>query len=401
MTDLKKTNKELQKLLDLFYPVGKLPAGGVRRVAYTKEEDQMHMIFREYASSHGLFVWEDAFGNSFAANFPNDRVGYTLIGSHLDSVLEGGRYDGVVGVAAGLMVLLELKARKLDIPVVVAAFRCEESGNFGLCTVGSSLFTDTLDDKQMLIEGLDGRTLKECLLSFVSNPVMNTKMIGRYFELHIEQGRVLEDSGKQVGIVTAIAAPYRCMITLNGIADHSGATPMGLRRDALCAAAGIILDTEDMGKYESGYGSVATIGFSETHPNTINVVPGKVVLKADMRAIDDGSLLRMENGIKRIVERRCRERDISFKIEDLDRKRPAKLSKGQTQKLVKAAKAEEIPYMLMPSGAGHDAMKLTAVCPSAMLFIPCRNGISHSPDEYVDIEQIKDGIRVLLRTVID
>ena len=196
--------------------IGALDGGGVTRLGYSDEEDEMHRIFRETAESMGLYVWEDRAGNSFASNMQEGTCGYTLIGSHLDSVVEGGEYDGVVGVFAGLLILRELKAEGFSEPVTVAAFRCEESSNFKICTVGSGLITGGIEKRHLTSAiGRDGKALSQHMSERgFSLDVPFIKGIKKYLEIHIEQGRVLEDAGKDVGVVTAIAAPHRYVLTL-------------------------------------------------------------------------------------------------------------------------------------------------------------------------------------------
>lgn len=270
MTLSKETRDDLQSLITRFSEVGKLPQGGVTRLAYTPLEDEMHRIFREEGKAHGFNVWEDSIGNSFVGNISDEKEPHTLLGSHLDSVIEGGPYDGVVGVAGGFAAMLELKRQGKKIPLVVAAFRCEESSNFQHCTVGSGLMTHALDLQGLQnVVSLEGEKLSDCLARHgYRGEVPVPEGITRYIELHIEQGRVLQENDTQIGIVTAIAAPHRYRLRLQGFSEHSGATPMNLRLDALCAASEVILAVEQIGREESVNASVATVGCIDNHPNT-------------------------------------------------------------------------------------------------------------------------------------
>ena len=217
----------------------------------------------------------------------------------------------------------------------------------------------------------------------------------RYLELHIEQGKVLEECKTQVGIVGTIAGPVRYRVYLRGMAEHSGATPMDMRSDALCAAAEIILEMEKIGKWESAYESVATVGVVQNHPNVLNVIPGRVELGVDMRGIDQDSLDRMERAFKAAVRESCKKRGVEYVAEKINSIPPISMSESVEDGLEQAAKRLGISSRRMPSGAGHDAMSFAEICDSGMVFIPCRGGVSHNPSEHAEITSICDGARVM------
>lgn len=384
-------------------PIGALPGGGVTRLAYTPVEDAMHEAFRDMARELGLRVWTDCVGNSYAADFPENTQGYTLIGSHLDSVIEGGPYDGVAGVLAGLLVLCELRERKCATPVAVAAFRCEESSNFRLCTVGSGLVTGTLEEDALRAASDRGGVPLLTRLRDYGYDASTAPLSGcaRYLELHIEQGRVLQERGCAIGVVSAIAAPHRYVLTLHGMAEHSGATPMALRRDSLCAAAEIVLAVERAGQAEAAQDSVATAGAVENRPNVMNAVPGTTTLQLDLRGIREDSIERMESAIRRDVAEVCTRRGVAYEWKTADIKHPVALDAALQKSLCAAAEAEGLSHMVLPSGAGHDAMSFAELCPTGMVFIPCRDGVSHNIHEHTELSQIEDGARVLLRLLSD
>ena len=393
------SKEKLRELFAKFAPVGALEGGGNTRLAYSPEEDEMHRIFTETAKSLGYRTWADDIGNSYAANFEEGAADKsTVIASHLDSVIEGGPYDGPVGVAAGLMVMEELKARGINVPITVIAFRCEESANFKLATLGSELLTNQIDMK--LVEkavGRDGTPLPEVLKKRgYLGDIKRDLPYKEYIELHIEQARVLEAAGEDVGIVTAIAAAHRFTLHLSGMADHSGATPMSIRRDALTCAAEIILAIENAGRRESGNSSVATVGVVENRPNIINAVPGKVTLQIDIRGIDADSIARVETEVKTRIEGICKARNIDYELIGVDSKTPVTLDPRLVDDLYQSAVREGLKCRKMPSGAGHDAMMFPKVCPTAMVFIPCKDGISHNVKEHTEFEQMENGIRVIL-----
>ena len=304
--------------------------------------------------------------------------------------------------AGGFAAMLELKRQGKKIPLVVAAFRCEESSNFQHCTVGSGLMTHALDLQGLQnVVSLEGKRLSDCLARHgYRGEVPVPEGITRYIELHIEQGRVLQENDTQIGIVTAIAAPHRYRLRLQGFSEHSGATPMNLRLDALCAASEVILAVEQIGREESVNASVATVGCIDNHPNIINSVPGMTDLRIDMRGIHTGSLLSMDKALKERVDEICRRRGISYQLDCIDTMEPCHMDGTLVEQLCRAAHAEELSFRKMPSGAGHDALSFAHLYPTAMVFIPCKDGISHNIAEYTSPEQIEAGVRVLVRFLL-
>ncbi|MBQ7795613.1 MAG: hydantoinase/carbamoylase family amidase [Lachnospiraceae bacterium] len=384
-----------EHLFNQFYDIGSTESGGVTRLGYTKTEDRMHDMFVKLGSSLNLRSYQDQVGNTYLANSADD--GYYLIGSHLDSVIEGGRYDGVAGIIAGLMVMKWAAEDGLKLPIRIGAFRCEESSNFGCCTVGSGLITKEAYKQD--IGGLvskEGETLEEVFKKngYSLHPAKITG-IKQYLELHIEQGKVLEECQTSVGIVTTIAGPRRFNIYLRGMAEHSGATPMSMRYDALCAAAEIILEIERIGKKEAAYQSVATVGVVTNHPNVLNVIPGEVELGVDIRGIEVSSLNRMERDMKEAAKQICKNRGIEYLDEKIGDIPPIGMSDSVELGLERAAKRLGISSRRMISGAGHDAMSFANICETGMVFIPCLKGISHNRAEFTSILSICDGARVI------
>ena len=385
-------------LFDRFYGIGSSDNGGVTRLGYTEVEDEMHDAFRALGDEKGYGNYEDEVGNTYLYDKDCDMdEPYYLIGSHLDSVIEGGRYDGVAGVITGLMILNWAKRDNLGLPIRVGAMRCEESSNFGRSTIGSGLITKEVY-KHDIGDAVNkrGETLREVFARKGYNlQPQRIQGIKQYIELHIEQGKVLEEYGDKVGIVQTIAGPRRFNIHIHGNAEHSGATPMGMRTDALCAAAEIILEIEEIGKSESMYQSVATVGVITNHPNALNVIPGEVELGVDMRGIDPASLDRMEARLKAVCKRVCEKRKMKYFREKTSDIPPIGMSVELQQKLLHAAKELKIPHRSMISGAGHDAMSFAHICDTAMVFIPCAKGISHNKKEFTTIESICDGAKVI------
>lgn len=389
--------KSFENLFDLVSDVGSLPYGGCTRLAFTENEDKMHEIFRNEGKKNGFRVWEDSVGNSYVANFDEGTKDYTLIGSHLDSVIEGGLYDGVCGVFCGLVILLKLKENHINIPVCVVAFRCEESSGYKICTVGSGIITDTIEPEIIArAKNKKGEYLLDKIKEHGYIPNQKFELYPKeYIELHIEQGRVLESENSDIGIVSAIASPYRYILELNGLAEHSGATPMNIRRDSLCAAAEIILAIEKAGITESKYDSVATVGSVDNSPNIMNAVPGKTILQIDIRGINEDSILRIVDTMKQNISDICAKRNIDYALSVADIKHPCILDKSLQEDLSYSAEKLGLKYKNMPSGAGHDAMSFVGLCKTGMVFIPCKGGISHNIAEHTEISQIINGTNVI------
>lgn len=387
-------------LFDRFYSIGSTENGGVTRLGYTEVEDEMHRVFTELGAEKGYKSYTDEVGNTYLYNEDCKEDGdgeYYLVASHLDSVVEGGRYDGVSGIITGLLLLEWAKRDGLQLPLRVGAMRCEESSNFGRSTIGSGLITKEVY-KHDIGEAMnrEGVTLREVFKERGYNlEPKRIQGVKEYIELHIEQGKVLEEYDDAVGIVQTIAGPRRFLIHIKGNAEHSGATPMGMRTDAMCAAAEIILEIEDIGKSESMYQSVATVGTVKVSPNALNVIPGEVTLGVDMRGIDSSSLDRMEARLKSACKKICEKRKVKYYREKTSDIPPIGMSMDLQQKLLSAAKRLRIPHRSMISGAGHDAMSFANICEAAMVFIPCAKGISHNKKEFATIESICDGAQVI------
>lgn len=386
----------LEHLFNRFYEVGATESGGVTRLGYSKEEDQMHDIFMDIGKKMNLNVSRDEVGNTYINNNANASE-YYMIGSHLDSVINGGRYDGVVGVIAGLLILKWISEENINIPIKVAAFRCEESSNFGISTIGSGLITNKITKKD--IENL--MSVKEELLGNIFsqkgynlNPKKITN-IKEYIELHIEQGKVLEECDIKVGIVSDIAGPRRFNVFINGQAEHSGATPMNMRNDALCAASEFILELEKSGNLEKDKKSVATVGIIENLPNVLNVIPGEVRLGVDIRGIDEESLDCIEKKMRENLLFISEKRNIEYFIQKISYVKPVRMSRSIKEKLCKCAEKLKMTYKVMPSGAGHDVMTFENICDTAMVFIPCYKGISHNKNEFTKLDSILDGAKVI------
>ena len=385
----------IKRWFDYLYSIGADETGGVTRLGYTKNEDVMHGAIRNFAREMGLKYSSDDVGNTYV--YEEDYSEYYLIGSHLDSVISGGRYDGVVGVLAGLLILKWIKDNNLNIPLKVVAFRCEESSSFGIATVGSGLITKKLQiEKMKKVKNTEAVSLYEALRFRGYNPeCKKIEGVLNYFELHIEQGRILEDEGLKIGIINSIAAATRYWLTIDGRQDHSGATPMGMRQDALCAAGEIIIELENIAKRESIHSSVGTVGYLGNYPNAFNVVPGRVKMGLDIRGVEKDSIDRIDDEIVKFVDEVCKKRDLNYELDNISKAIPVKLDENLKNELSEVATKLGIEHKIMNSGAGHDAMKFWDIAPTGMLFIPCKDGVSHNKAEDIDYEDIILGSKII------
>lgn len=398
-----------QDLADLA-PIGSLPEGGVTRLAFSPQEAELHQIVSSRLTELGGKIRKDAIGN-LIARWPglDDSLPAVACGSHLDSVPQGGLFDGVAGVIAAMAAIRTIREKGIVTrhPLEVILFVGEESSRFGVATLGSKIMTGLVDAEQYLdLKDATGVTLREAAanngaqLAELKSAARRPEELKAFLELHIEQGRVLEETGNKIGIVTAIAAPTRWRITIEGRADHSGATPMGLRRDALAAAAELILAVEHYGREEAPQQTVATVGVLTVEPGAMNVIPGRVQLGLDIRGIDIDSIQRVAKGVRKTLERICQQRRVSVDIQELAADKPVQLDSTVIGCIESVCQELALPYMFMPSGAGHDAMNMAQITPTGLIFIPCEEGISHNPREKATIEDIALGAEVLLRTLL-
>ena len=385
----------IKRWFDYLYSIGADETGGVTRLGYTKNEDVMHGAIRNFAREMGLKYSSDEVGNTYV--YDEDYSEYYLIGSHLDSVISGGRYDGVLGVLAGLLILKWIKDNNLNIPLKVVAFRCEESSSLGIATVGSGLITKKLQiEKMKKVKNTEGVSLYEALRFRGYNPeCKKIEGVLNYFELHIEQGRILEDEGLKIGIINSIAAATRYWLTIDGRQDHSGATPMGMRQDALCAAGEIIIELENIAKRESVHSSVGTVGYLGNYPNAFNVVPGRVKMGLDIRGVDKESIDRIDNEIVKFVDEVCKKRNLNYELDNISKAIPVKLDENLKNELSEIATKLGVEHKIMNSGAGHDAMKFWDIAPTGMVFIPCKDGVSHNKAEEIEYEDIILGSKII------
>jgi N-carbamoyl-L-amino-acid hydrolase len=383
------------------------------RRAFSDEDRAARAWLASRMRETGLDLTVDAAGNQVgrrlaaraAPGLPPPPI---MVGSHLDTVEAGGRFDGIAGVLAGLEVArcLEAAGHPLGRPLEIVNFTCEEPSDFGLSTIGSRAMSGRLDAATAArLRDDRGQTLADALDSVggrgerLDEARRRPAPAGRYLELHIEQSARLEAAGKPVGIVTAIAAPSRYRVAVAGRQDHAGGTPMAIRKDALTAGAEVILLVERLAG-ETGRGMVGTVGTIAVQPNMINVVPGGAELLADFRGIDEAAIVetlgRFEAGAAEIAARR----GVDVRLTPLMRETPLSVDGAMVRAAQAAAAAVGVPTLALTSGASHDANHIARLCPVGLLFVRCRDGRSHCPEEWAEADDLADGTRVLLELVL-
>ncbi len=402
------SSKRLEGNFQRLAIVGKQEGGGITRLAFSDSDWEAREIMIELMKQAGLIIRVDEFGNLIGRREglnPNEAV--VMLGSHIDSVPSGGNYDGVVGVLAAIEALqcLEDKQEKYDHPIEVVVFMAEESSRFGVATLGSKAFCGKISLENLeQYKDKDGISLSQAIgqRGFTPEKINQAHYkspIKAFLELHIEQGKVLEATNKQIGIVTGIAAPTRLKVIITGQADHSGATPMHMRQDALTAAAEVILLVEQLATKAGHQGVVGTTGVIKADPGAINVIPGRVELGIDIRGISLDSKQQVVSELMSAIDRMKKQRNVGIEIVTITDEIPVQLSEEMVQLLQNVCSTLPYPNMLMPSGAGHDAMHLASVTPTGIVFIPCKEGISHNPAEFAKLDDVVAGTEVLLATI--
>ena len=380
------------------------PGEGINRLAFTDADWAGRQYIIDRMTDAGLSVEIDDFGNVIGYKIgKKPDLPVVMVGSHTDSVPNGGNYDGVVGVLSAIEVIRGMTddGYEHDHTIAVVSFMCEESGRFGNATLGSKAMRGelTVQDLHRLVDK-QGISLYEALKGRNLNPdgieeMAYKRPVKSFTEIHIEQGKVLEHEQKTIGIVTGIAAPERFYVTIRGNADHSGATPMNLRHDALCGASKIILGIEEIASMQEEPPVVGTVGVVEVTPGAMNVIPGAVKLGVDIRSISKAARNSVVTLVKEFIDITAEKRGLSYTIETIAQDHPVEMHPAMIREIEEAAKSVGVEYMTMPSGAGHDAMHWAEVVPTGMIFIPCRDGISHNPTEFAEMDDIVTGAAVL------
>lgn len=393
----------LNASVDRLAKIGKLPNGDICRLAFTSEAIQARYLVQRWMGEAGMTVQTDAAANLIGRYSGTDPHAPALAtGSHIDTVPSGGKYDGALGVLAGIEVVRVLHENEVRLrhPIEVIVFTDEESS-----MIGSRSMAGTVELSADRYRPKPGNSIQEALEA-VGGDWENLKTaqrtrsdIAAFVELHVEQGAVLERVGKAIGVVQGVVGMYRYQVKILGQPNHAGTTPMDVRQDALVAAAQIILAVQQIA-LEMPSQPVATVGFLTVAPNAVNIVPGTVELSVDMRDLSPDCLNAMLSRLQQQIQKTAADTNTQITIEPLLKVEPTPAAPPIQSAIEQVCQALGLSYCHLPSRAGHDAMEVGRFTDMGMIFVPSQAGISHSGTEYTSPEQCVQGANVLLNTLI-
>ena len=380
----------------------------VTRVVFTEDDLRARAWLKTLYAEAGLAVREDAVGNTFA-RWIGAQPGLSAVGtgSHIDAIPHAGMYDGTLGVLGGLEAIRTLQRAGVQPrrSIELLMFTSEEPTRFGIGCLGSRLIAGALDaERADAMSGNDEIALHEARRNAgYTGPLHDVVLPHRYYdawvELHIEQGPLLEQDGIDIGIITDIAAPASYRFTLEGFGGHAGALLMPNRRDALCAAAELILAVETAARATGAIDTVATVGTVKVHPGAVNSVPSRVDLELDVRDIDpvrrDGVMTQIRSACQELSARR----GVSIVETTINADLPATSSAKIVNAIEGACSHLDLSHRQMVSRAYHDSLFMAQIAPVAMIFVPCRGGVSHRPDEFATLDAMVKGVAVLAETL--
>ncbi|MBR3371546.1 MAG: M20 family metallo-hydrolase [Rhodobacteraceae bacterium] len=377
------------------------PGRGVTRLPFTPEHRAALDILRKLMEDAGLSVHLDAAGTLIGRCNGPDGAPALLLGSHQDSVREGGRYDGIMGVVLPVLALMKLRQNGVALPfaIEVLAFADEEGVRFPTALMGPRALAGTFDMAALDMCDRDGISLRRAMQDFGLSPdgIAALKRdpsdcLG-WIECHLEQGPVLEQAGQPLGIVSGICGIERHSVTLAGRAAHAGTVPMTLRRDALAGAAELVLAVEDTAHRSDGL--LATVGHIQTRPNVVNAVPGDVALTVEIRAPHDDARATARRRIERAAQHIAARRGLELDMRRSYAQAATPCAQAMTGMLRKAVQHHGHDGLVLASGATHDTSAMADLCPVGMIFTACRGGVSHHPDEFVSAQDMGHAVTAL------
>lgn len=385
--------------------VGATEKGGVCRLTLTELDGAGRDLFVRWAREAGCEIRVDPIGNIFARRAGADPARLPIVtGSHLDTQPTGGKFDGAYGVLAGLEVLRTLNdfGVQTDAPIEVVVWTNEEGSRFVPVMMGSGVFTGAVDLAHALAQtDRDGVKVGDALaaIGYAGNEGAKPPAVGAYFEAHIEQGPVLEREGKVIGVVTGAMGQRWYDIRVQGMEAHAGPTPMEIRRDALVVAAQIVTEVNRIALEQSPDGR-GTVGCLDVFPNSRNVIPGRVGLTVDFRHAHDDGLGRMDNALREKCASLERPGEIEITVKQTVYFPPQQFDDSLIDGVRESAAALAYSHHKLASGAAHDAVYLARIAPTAMIFVPCRDGISHNEIEHAEPDHLVAGANVLLGSML-
>ena len=400
---LRVDHKRLNNNFFILSKISSIEFGNLSRVAYTDADIDGRKYVMQLMKSAGMDVYIDEGGNIIGRLKGKDNdLPPIAIGSHIDSVPEGGSYDGNVGSLSAIEVAHTIQENNytLNHPLIVVIFQNEEGGLFG-----SKVMTTGLTDQELGLRSSSGFTIKEGIkriggnLNKLQDAKLKRNEWTAYIELHIEQGAFLYDENLEIGIVEGIVGIKQWEVVINGFANHAGTTPMDKRSDALYAASLYVQSVHEIGKNTPG-NQVATVGMIKPFPGAPNVIPGKVNASLEIRDLDEKKIDSIYNKIKRSTKKIAKKTGTTFQFQQTINIIPEPTNDLISKAIFEASNDLKLKSKFMPSGAGHDAQEMVQICPIGMIFVPSKNGISHSPKEYSTPNDISNGANVLLHTVL-
>jgi N-carbamoyl-L-amino-acid hydrolase len=384
--------------------IGALPGGGVKRLALSDEDKIGRDLVTEWMRDLGLAVSVDRIGNVWGIRPGAEDLAPVMIGSHIDSVATGGLYDGVLGVLAGLEIIERLNDAGIHTrhPLAVGFFTNEEGARFPPDMMGSGVNQGALDlDEMLTAVGIDGKTVGVELerIGYAGDVPPGTLRPACFLEIHVEQGPVLEEEGIEIGAVTGVQGISWTEFTVSGVSNHAGTTPMRLRHDAGIVSARIAAEARAIAD-DLGPPQVATVGVIEFGPGLVNVVPESARLTVDLRNTDDAVLKAAEARLRTAAECFAAAEGCGLEVRKLARFAPVPFDPDTVDLIARTAEALGHSVRRMPSGAGHDAQMFAPNCPTAMVFVPSKDGLSHNVKEFTAPEDIRAGADVLLQLAL-
>jgi len=392
--------KRLEESMEALGRVGATAKGGLNRVALTDDDRRGRDLLVEWMRQAGLSVTVDQMGNIFGQRAGSEGAAPVMMGSHADSVPTGGKYDGQLGVLCALEAIRTLNDRKAATrhPVAMAIFTNEEGARFQPAMIGSGVMAGKIPlEDAYNARDRDGVRLGDELerIGYLGSEPCVPRPLRAYLELHIEQGPILEEQHLSVGVVEGIVAISWSRLTLTGVQDHAGPTPMRIRHDALVAAAEIVRGVREIPR-KIGGDMVSTVGRLDVAPNIPNAIPGRVTLSIDLRAPDEHHVTRALGFLDRLVKDAARAEGVTYELDHYWRVPRTHFDVEVVDTIEETAKGLGCGYRRILSGAGHDAQYMATICPTGMIFVPSRGGRSHCEEEFTSMDDIEKGANTLL-----
>ena len=402
--------ERLEKEIDALAAFSEADPPAVTRVVFTRQDLQARAWLKKRCSDAGLAARVDAVGNTFF-RWTGSRLDLPAVatGSHIDAIPHAGKFDGVVGVLGGLEAIraLQHSGFQPQRSIELIQFTAEEPTRFGVGCIGSRLLAGVLTaDADDALRGSNGETLRTARTQAgFAGDLATVRLSGHpyagFVELHIEQGPILEREEIPIGIVTSIVGPSSFFITVEGLGGHAGGVLMPDRHDALCAAAELTLKIESAARQSGSADTVATVGICEVHPGAINSIPSRVRLGVDLRDTDGRRRDRVLQEIRTAADTITQQRQVQITVQILNTDEPAASAPPILAAIARSCQELGLESRRIVARAYHDSSFMALIAPMAMIFIPCRKGVSHRPDEYASLQHIVGGVRVLAHTLAE